>query len=290
MIFRTLQRLLPPAAALLLAGCGMMRQGAMGLVAPVADNLAVSLQRQTDLQLVEDGVPALILLLDGLVLSAPDNSELRLAAADAYTSYAGAFTNPDDKARAAELFGRAKTYALDVLGRNKRFKAALNDPRADFDAVVKTFRKRDVPALYAAATAWTGWIISNSDSVAATADLPRAMALMQRVMDLDRGYRQGGADTFFGIYSCILPRGAGQDLPKAREHFESALRYAGPGHFFPQVTYAEFYARYAFDRELHDRLLNDVLTRTDTPPDAGLMNAVARKRARALLAAADEWF
>ena len=45
-----------------------------------------------------------------------------------------------------------------------------------------------------------------------------------------------------------------------------------------------------FDRELHDRLLNDVLTRTDTPPDAGLMNAVARKRARVLLDAADEWF
>ena len=192
MIFPTLQRLIPPAAALLLAGCGMMRQGAMGLVAPVADNLAVSLQRQTDLQLVEDGVPALILLLDGLVLSAPDNTELRLAAADAYTAYAGAFTDPDDKARATELFGRAKTYALDVLSQNKRFKAALNDPQADFDAVVKTFRKRDVPALYAAATAWTGWIISNSDSVAATADISRAMALMQRVMDLDRGYRQGG--------------------------------------------------------------------------------------------------
>lgn len=290
MIFPPFHRLVPLAAAALLAGCGVLRQGAAGLVSPVAGNLALSLQRQTDLQLVEDGVPALILLLDGLVLSAPDNIELRLAAADAYTAYAGAFTDPDDKARASELFGRAKTYALEVLSRNKRFKAALADPRADFDAAVKTFRKRDVPALYAAATAWTGWIISNSGSVAATADLSRAMALMQRVMDLDRGYRQGGADTFFGIYRCILPRGAGQDLAKAREHFESAIRYAGPDYLFPKVTLAEFYGRYAFDRELHDRMLNDVLTRTGTPPEFGLMNAVARKRAKALLAAADDWF
>ena len=37
-------------------------------------------------------------------------------------------------------------------------------------------------------------------------------------------------------------------------------------------------------------MLNDVLTRTGTPPDFGLMNAVARKRAKALLAAADDWF
>ncbi|MFO1531358.1 MAG: TRAP transporter TatT component family protein [Kiritimatiellia bacterium] len=154
----------------------------------MADNLALSLQRQTDLQLVEDRVPALILLLDGLVLSAPENTGLRLAAAGGlHLLRRVTFSDPDDKARAAELFGRAKTYALDVLGRNKRFKAALDDPRADFDAAVKNFRKRDVPALYAAATAWTGWIISNSGSVAATADLSRAMALMQRVVDLDRG-------------------------------------------------------------------------------------------------------
>jgi hypothetical protein len=243
MVFPTPRNLLTLALALPLAGCGALRQGAVGLAAPVAGNLALSLQQQTDLKLVEDGVPALILLLDGLVLSAPDNQELRLAAADAYTSYAGAFTNPDEKARAADLFGRAKAHALRILCRKKAFEAALEGPQDAYEKAVQAFGKGDLPALYAAGTAWTGWIISRSDSVAATAELSRSMALMRRVMELDRGYRQGGADLFFGIYACIQPRGAGQDLAKAREHFESAIRLAGPDYLMPKVTMAEFYAR-----------------------------------------------
>jgi hypothetical protein len=109
-------------------------------------------------------------------------------------------------------------------------------------------------------------------------------------MELDRGYRQGGADLFFGIYACIQPRGAGQDLAKAREHFESAIRLAGPDYLMPKVTMAEFYARYTFDRDLHDRLLNEVLAHQTAVPEFGLMNAIAQKRARALLASADDWF
>jgi tetratricopeptide (TPR) repeat protein len=283
------------AAAVLLAaaatsGCGLLRHGAMGVVEPVTGNLARALQQQGDLELVRDGVPAFLLLLDGLVLSAPDNAGLRLASADAYAAYASAFAGDEDKARAAALFARARENGLAVLTRNRRFRAALEGPIADYEEAVHTFRQRDVPALYTTATAWAGWIIARSDSMEAIAQLPRALALMERVMELDRGYRGGGADLFYGIYCCIQPRGAGQDLAKARGHFEKALAYAGPDALMPRVVYAEFYARYTFDRELYEKLLREVLAAPDADRDSALMNSVARKRAQALLEQADDWF
>ena len=280
------------AALLVLAGtgCGLLRHSAVGMVAPVTDNLALALQQETDLQLVHDGVPAFILLLDGLALSAPDNAQLQLAAADAYTAYGTAFVDPAEKVRTGALFGKARAYGLRVLSRNRRFAAALHGPLPEYEAAVASFRKRDVPALYSTATAWAGWIISQSDSMEAIAQLSRALALMQRVLDLDRGYRNGGADQFFGIYYCIQPRGAGQNLPKAREHFERAMECAGPDFLLTRVTFAEFYARYTLDRDLFERTLREVVAHPDTRPEFGLMNAVARKRAQDLLARADDLF
>lgn len=272
------------------SGCGALRQGAAGLMAPVAESLGVALQRQDDLVLVHDGLPAFLLLLDGLVLSAPDNAGLRLAASDAYSAYATAFGEPDDKARTAALFARARDHGLEVLSRNRRFKAALHRPLPEFEAAVRRFGRRDVPALYATATAWAGWIVSQPESMDAIAQLPRALALMARVMELERGYRAGGADTFYGIYCSIQPRGGGQDLPRAREHFERAMAYAGPDGLLPRVAFAEFYARYAFDRELFEKTLREVIEHRETNPDLALANAVARRRAESLLARADDWF
>jgi hypothetical protein len=58
----------------------------------------------------------------------------------------------------------------------------------------------------------------------------------------------------------------------------------------PRVVYAEFYARYTFDRELYEKLLREVLAAPDADRDSALMNSVARKRAQALLEQADDWF
>jgi hypothetical protein len=58
------------------------------IVNPLLDPLTLSLQKQTDLQLLQDGVPSLLLLLDGLIASDPDNERLLMTAAKAYGAYA----------------------------------------------------------------------------------------------------------------------------------------------------------------------------------------------------------
>jgi len=57
-----------------------------------------------------------------------------------------------------------------------------------------------------------------------------------------------------------------------------------------KVYYAKNYARGVFDRELHDRLLNEVLAADPKAPGWTLSNQLARKEAEALLASADDFF
>jgi hypothetical protein len=286
-MFRTLMRSLC-ATALLASGSGCaLLSGATG---NLAGGLANALQKQSDVELVREGSPAFLLLLDGLLESSPDNPALLLAAANAQIAYATAFVGEEEMARAAAMYGKARDYGLRALARNARFRRVMDRPLAEFETAVPHFRKRDVPALYATANAWTGWIVNNPGSMRAMSELPKAMALMRRVMQLDPGYPRGGADMFMGIYYAVQPLGAGRDLAKSRVHFEKAFEYAGPDGLLPRVTFAEFYARYAFDRELFEQTLKTVVEHETTDPELRLVNEIARRRARALLERADDLF
>ncbi|MBU1693257.1 MAG: TRAP transporter TatT component family protein [Verrucomicrobia bacterium] len=272
------------------SGCAVIRGGVGRAMAPMAADLAASLQRQSDVELVREGAPAYLLLLDGLADSKSPQPQLLLAAAEANTAYAMAFLDQTERERARAFHARAREYGLDVLRRNRRFRAAERAPLMDYEAAVRSFRKRDAPALFTTATAWINWILASSDSVEALAQLGRAVALMQRVLELDPDYRMGGAHLFFGLYYAVQPLGAGRDMQKAQAHFQRVFELAGPDYLLARVTYAEYYARYAFDRELFEATLKEVLAPREDPPDFRLMNAVARLRAQALLARVEEFF
>ena len=57
-----------------------------------------------------------------------------------------------------------------------------------------------------------------------------------------------------------------------------------------KVLYAERYARLLFDRELHDRLLVEVLAADAHSPGLTLSNTLAQEQARLLLESGDEYF
>jgi hypothetical protein len=57
-----------------------------------------------------------------------------------------------------------------------------------------------------------------------------------------------------------------------------------------KTLYAEHYARLEFDRELHQRLVTEVLTADAEAGDLTLANTLAQRRARELRASADAFF
>jgi hypothetical protein len=75
-----------------------------------------------------------------------------------------------------------------------------------------------------------------------------------------------------------------------REHFEKAVRLSGGDNLTAKVVYARQYARLVFNRELHDRLLNEVIMADPVAPDLTLMNMLAQQQAKQLLAEANDYF
>ena len=280
------------AASLLpFSGCALIRKGAARMISPMASQLSEGLMHQEDVELVRDGAPAFLLVLDALAESHPDNPAVLLSAAEAQLAYATAFVDKSRRERARQMYRKARDYGLRTLiETNPRFARARDADADTFAACLQSFRKADARALITTATAWVMWIIANSDSPAALGDMPRVLAMMERVRELDPGIRQGGVDLFYGIYYTVLPLGGGRDLEKARAHFERSMEIAGPDYLLTRVTFAEFYARYAFDRELFERTLQDVVDAAPDVPEFTLMNSVAQMRARELLDQIDEYF
>ena len=278
------------AACCLASGCSLLRRGAARVISPMATQLSEGFMHQNDVELVREGAPAFLLMLDALAEAHPDNPAVLIAAADAQVAYATGFVDRSRKERFKTMVLKAKTYGLRALARNQAFSRALSGSQDEFVRSLRGFRKSDAGALFSTASAWVMWIIASSDSPAALGDMPKVLAMMDRVQALDPGIREGGVDLFYGIYFTALPLGGGRDLEKARAHFERSMDIAGPDYLLSRVTFAEFYARYAFDQELFEGTLRKVLAAEPKVEKFTLMNAVAKSRAQALLDQVDDLF
>ena len=288
MTSRFIPILLVLGVSTLSGGCVLVRKGAARVAAPVATQLSDGLMRQSDVELVRDGAPAFLLMLDAMAEGHPGNPTILLAAAEAQLAYATAFVEKGSRSRS--MYQKARDYGLLALSRNKSFAAALEGSIDDFERALGRFRKRDAHALLTTATAWAFWVTASADSPAAFGQMPRVLAMMERVRQLDPDIRQGALDQFYGIYSTVMPPGGGRDLDKARAHFEHSMAIAGPDYLLNRVVFAEFYARYAFDEDLFLSTLTEVLEAEPDAPEFTLMNSVAKQRARALLDQMEELF
>lgn len=265
--------------------CGCLSPSSM--MSSYFEKIRLSIFQQEDSELVRQGVPTLILLLDAALEEDPDNPQLLLTAATIYSTYAQAFIVANsEQARAAILYSRAKEYALKLLCQRPYFSKVIDGPYEDYEQAVLKFKKRDVPDLYAAGNAWIGWILSNPDSMEALSQLPKALCLIQRVLDLDDEYADGGAHMVFGIYYSVQPPGAGRDMEKSKKHFQRAMELSGNKNLLPKTTYAEFYATAIGDEKLFNETLESVLDQgkvKDADRKYRLINSVARERAKKLL-------
>jgi hypothetical protein len=272
------------------AGCAINKKMTVISAASLVEDVARASYKQSDLRVIREGMPAYLMLMDGMVEAWPGSDRLLLAAAQAYSSYATAFVGADDTAFRDALLLRAKTYALQAL-EQRGISAPLTAPFADFERQVGRMTRSDLPYVFWAASCWGSWISAHSDSIAAVAELPHVEALMRRALALDETYYYGGPHIFMGILFASRPPVAGGSLESSRTHFLKAIEI-GQGKFLTAyVYYADYYARKAFDRDLFVSVLNKVLeTPAGTVPELTLLNTVARQKAEALLGKTDDYF
>ncbi len=252
-------------------------------------DVALAAGRQSDVTLVRNGTPAYLMLIDGMILSYPDNPELLLAGAKAYASYAS-LTEENEQGRAVYLYERGKVYAVKSLSLNPLFKDAMGGSIDVFRTRLAEASKKDAPTLFWVGSVWGSWI-AVSDSAEGMADLPWVEALIERVLQLDPSYYYGSAHLFEAILLCARPEQFGGSLQKANEHFKKAMDYGQGKFLMTDVYYAQYYARQTLNRDLFVSSLKHVL---DTPasaePDLTLANTLAQQKAKKLLDQVDDFF
>ncbi|MDP2228486.1 MAG: TRAP transporter TatT component family protein [Moraxellaceae bacterium] len=270
----------------LLGGCGALAEKAG---TRFANNLSAAMLEHDDPEMVAAATPSYLLLLDALVRQSPDSVAFRQAAATLNSAYAGAFVK--DPLRGALITDKALSYSLEAMClADKSLCGLRKQPIEEFNRLLAARSKADVPLLYTTGAAWAGWIQTHSDDWNAVADLPRVEALMQRVIALDERYQEGSAHLYLGGLATVLPPALGGRPEVGKLHFEKAIALSGGRNLMAKVYYAKNYARGVFDRELHDRLLNEVLAAEAKAPAWTLSNRLAQQEARALLDSADEFF
>jgi hypothetical protein len=253
----------------------------------MAHSIASAMLNQDDPTTVLAGAPAYLLLLDGLILDSPDDRTLLIAGARLYQAYGAGLV--EDPERARRLTAKARDYAKRALcGAKPEICRAESQAFETYAQTLLTVQAADLEALYTYGVSWAAWVQVRSADWNALAELPRVEAVLQRVIALDPDHDRGRAQLYLGVMRSQLPPAMGGKPEIGREHFELALRYSQGRDLMAKVEYAHHYARLVFDRDLHDRLLDEVLTADPVEPDLTLSNILAQRRARTLLN--DEYF
>ena len=113
---------------------------------------------------------------------------------------------------------------------------------------------------------------------------------IQCLLETDETVNNGDAHLYMGVMESVLPPTLGGKPELAKKHFDRAIELSNGENLMAKVLYAERYARMLFDRELHDKLLQQVVDADIGPKDQILRNTLAKQRAAKLLADADDYF
>jgi hypothetical protein len=267
--------------------------GCSTVIAPVTsrvtEGLTTAVLDHNDPETVRQGAPAYLLMVDAMIAGDPDNTGLLIAGAQLYSSYTSAFVVETE--RASRLAERGRSYGWRGLCEDEPATCdSWRLPFDEFQAVIEGVQEKHVPALFAAGAAWATWVQVNRADWIAVADKARVETIMLRVTALDEAYRGGAAYTYLGVLNSIIPAALGGKPEQGRRDFERAIELADGKDLMTKVLLAEEYARMVFDRELHDRLLREVLAADPDVPGLVLLNTMARARAAEPLSDSADYF
>ncbi|MBN2125403.1 MAG: hypothetical protein JW821_13980 [Deltaproteobacteria bacterium] len=254
-------------------------------------DVTAALFEECDPGIAERAMPSHLKLMEALLKSDPGNRKARVSLCLGFTGYSMFFLEEDDPARASDLYLRAMDYGVEALGPTA---LDLRNPGADekrIQDILSAFGKGDLDALFWTTLAWNAWINLNLDDPKALAQLGPARMCIQRVLEIEPRHFHGLPAVLMGTNLVALPSALGGRPAEARGYFEYAMDQSG-GRFLPApFFYARYYAVRIQDKELFERLLEDVLT-TDPRElkEVCLINAVFRRKAERLLAMKEELF
>ncbi len=283
---------------LLLTGALMALNGCASMIKPMAVKSTILVSkdvndavfREDDLALVKAGLPGNILMVEGIVRGAPNDYDILIIAAQAFSGYA-IMVEDDDPEHATELYLKGREYALRALKQHRGFRKALENGTPFWKAVKKVNSKGYIDALLWTGVCWGQEINLNLDDPMTVVDAADVKAIMLQVKAIDDTYFHGMVHVFFGTYYAILPTIFSGGTKVVTAEFDRAFEISENKFLLAKVYYARYYATLIKDEDLYDRELNEVLDApSDILPEVALMNAIAKAKAKRLLQDKSKYF
>ena len=173
------------------------------------------------------------------------------------------------------------------------YASACGWPDATYEEFVATLDgigEKQAEYLYTYGFASLAYLRAHSSDWNSLAELPQMEALFDHYMNISGDEVNGAVYTYMGILLTLRPPALGGEPERAREYFEKAIELTEGKDLGVKVEYARGYAKLLYERELHDRLLNEVLASDPYQDGYVLSNILAMEQAEALLAEADDYF
>ena len=291
--------LIVAAAVTLASGCSSLNRMAVGAAANALTGGGETFAGDPDPDLVREAIPFGLKTYESLLATVPDHQGLLLATASGFSSYAYLLNAEADldaqrfseretrlRQRARALYLRGRDYALRALEvRHAGFSDAL---RLDPHGALSQTDARDVEFLYWAAAGWAGATATGRLDAGLVAELPIPGMMMERVLELAPDYDRGAGHEFMIAYEGARPGGS---VELARAHFKQALAYSQGERASVYVAMAESICVAQQNYEEFNALLRQAIGVDVTrAPQARVVNEVAQRRARWLLARAPDLF
>jgi TRAP transporter TatT component family protein len=282
---------------------------AVGTTAKILAKAQPSLEQESDYEMAARAIPGTLKTIEGFHYYDPENETLTKLLAQGYCQYSTGFIEDeweraeiahDDEAqeydaeRATKANVRCMGYALEILGGD--WKKALDGDLATFQAKVAA-ADGDRDAMMWLAIGLAGMINFNRDDIELVAHLPKAKALIERVVQLDDASNNGNLamralpHVVLGMIHSALGKSLGGDLDRAKAEFQRAIEITQGKFLLAKVLYARRWAVAAQDRaEFHKTLIEVLQTDPAIWPDQRLANEIAHRRAKRYLKREKEWF
>jgi tetratricopeptide (TPR) repeat protein len=285
---------------LLLAGCSAKKSGptTSGDVAgTVADQPPVEASDLPEIDALYDrrderaSTEEAIRLYEEALAADPERADakaVRVRLSILYYGLAYYFDRAESKKHKMAIYWKGKQVAWDAMMMSPDFAAGIEAGEKIQDAVKKTDATW-VDAAYWCALNWARWG-EQKGILRVALDIPKVKGVNEHILEIAEDYYKAAVHRFFGAFWVEIPPFAGQDVPRSKAHFERAIELA-PEWTENQVNYAGYYATHVRDRELFERLLNEVI---EAPipegPPYRFEYLVARVDAEELLAQIDDLF
>lgn len=268
------------------SGCAVLVSNA---ASSFSSDLAASVLNQDDPELVRDGLPTLMLTMDSMIEGSSDNPQLLAAGASLYATYGAVFVSGEE--RSMKLTSRARGYGLRAMC--ETYEPSCVWPNVTYDefvAALDGIGSKDADILFSYGLASLAYLRARSSSWDTVAEFPLIQALFDHYLNIRGDAVNSSVYTYMGIMHSLRPPTLGGEPELAREFFEKAIVESSGHDLNAKLEYAKGYAKLMYERELHDRLLNEVLDADPNQNGFVLTNVMAQKEAATLLAEADDYF